>query len=41
MNIYEGACSTVFAMAIMAVLLWLAHVWPEIEIRISKERKTK
>jgi len=41
MTLYEGACSTIFAVAIMAILLFLAHIWPEIEIRIRKERKMK
>jgi hypothetical protein len=41
MTIYEACLPVAFAIVIMAVLLWLAHVWPEIEIRISKERNRK
>jgi hypothetical protein len=41
MTIYEACTGVSLAVAIMAALLWLAHIWPEIEIRINKERKTK
>jgi hypothetical protein len=41
MTISEACPAVAFAVTIMAALLWLAHVWPEIEIRISKERNRK